>query len=103
MNESSSSAMTPDRCVYIAGHNGLVGSALVRRLHADGYSRLVTRAHAGLDLTDTHATAAFFATVKPEYVFLAAAKVGRQLREVGTEERRGDQGARAGLRHCDER
>ncbi len=76
MSEPSSSAMTPDQRVYIAGHRGLVGSALVRRLHADGYSRLVTRTHAGLDLTDPRATAAFFAMVKPEHVFLAAAKVG---------------------------
>ena len=76
MSEAQSSAMTPDRRVYIAGHSGLVGSALVRRLNADGYTRLLTRTHATLDLTDARATAEYFSLVKPEYVFLAAAKVG---------------------------
>lgn len=76
MSERSSSAITPDQRVYIAGHRGLVGSALVRRLHADGYSQLVTRTHAGLDLTDPRATTAFVATAKPEHVFVAPAKVG---------------------------
>ncbi|WP_347988028.1 GDP-L-fucose synthase [Methylomonas sp. AM2-LC] len=62
--------------IYVAGHNGLVGSALVRNLQANGYSNLLLRRHAELDLTDQHATEAFFAEEKPEYVFLAAAKVG---------------------------
>ena len=62
--------------IYIAGHRGLVGSALARRLQAGGYSSLITRTHAELDLTNQHAVETFFATEKPEYVFLAAAKVG---------------------------
>jgi GDP-L-fucose synthase len=62
--------------IYIAGHRGLVGSAIVRNLEARGYTNLVTRTHAELDLTDAAATDAFFAAEKPEYVFLAAAKVG---------------------------
>ncbi len=62
--------------IYIAGHRGLVGSALVRVLTAKGYTNLVTRTHAELDLTDPAAVEAFFAAEKPEYVFLAAAKVG---------------------------
>ena len=68
--------MTPDSRIYIAGHRGLVGGALTRRLLADGHTGLITRTHAELDLTDQRATAAFFAAEKPEYVFLAAAKVG---------------------------
>jgi len=62
--------------IYIAGHRGLVGSALVRNLQAHGYTNLLTRTHAELDLTDKAATAALFAQEKPDYVFLAAAKVG---------------------------
>jgi hypothetical protein len=62
--------------IYIAGHRGLVGSAIVRNLEAKGYTNLITRTHAELDLTDAAATDAFFAAEKPEYVFLAAAKVG---------------------------
>lgn len=62
--------------IYIAGHRGLVGSAIVRNLEARGYTNLVTRTHAELDLTDAAATDSFFAAEKPEYVFLAAAKVG---------------------------
>lgn len=62
--------------IYIAGHRGLVGSALVRRLEAGGYTNLLTRTHAELDLTNQAATEAFFAQEKPDYVFLAAAKVG---------------------------
>ena len=62
--------------IYIAGHRGLVGSAIVRRLQAAGHSALITRTHAELDLTDAHATQAFFQAEKPEFVFLAAAKVG---------------------------
>jgi len=62
--------------IYIAGHRGLVGSAIVRNLEAKGYTNLITRTHAELDLTDAAATDAFFSAAKPEYVFLAAAKVG---------------------------
>ena len=62
--------------IYIAGHRGLVGSALVKALQAQGYQNLVLRTHAALDLTDQQATEAFFAAEKPDYVFLAAAKVG---------------------------
>lgn len=62
--------------IYIAGHRGLVGSAIVRNLQEKGYTNLLTRTHAELDLTDQKATEAFFAEEKPDYVFLAAAKVG---------------------------
>ena len=62
--------------IYVAGHRGLVGSAIVRKLEAEGYTNILKRTHAELDLTDARATEAFFATEKPEYVFLAAAKVG---------------------------
>jgi GDP-L-fucose synthase len=68
--------MNKDAKIYIAGHRGLVGSALVRRLQANGYSNLVTRTHAELELRDQAAVQAFFAKEKPEYVILAAAKVG---------------------------
>ena len=62
--------------IYIAGHNGLVGSALYRRLDADGYSNLIVRSHSKLDLTRQADVEAFFQSERPEYVFLAAAKVG---------------------------
>jgi GDP-L-fucose synthase len=62
--------------IYIAGHRGLVGSALMRNLKSAGYTNLILRTHAELDLTDQTATEAFFAQQKPDYVFLAAAKVG---------------------------
>src|SRR6266446_2457170 len=62
--------------IFIAGHRGLVGSALLRRLTAGGYTNLVTRSHSELDLQDQGAVEAFFAETRPEYVFLAAAKVG---------------------------
>lgn len=68
--------MQPNSRIYIAGHRGLVGSAIVRRLQADGHTALITRTHAELDLTDEHATRAFFAAERPEVAFLAAAKVG---------------------------
>lgn len=86
MNSSSSTAtlrwiatnnpMDKQARIYVAGHRGMVGSALVRRLRAKGYDQLLTRRHAELDLTDQAATRAFFATEKPDYVFLAAARVG---------------------------
>lgn len=62
--------------IYVAGHGGLVGSAICRRLRAAGYSNLLLRDRAQLDLTDRAAVDAFFAAEKPEFVFLAAAKVG---------------------------
>jgi len=62
--------------IYVAGHRGLVGSAIVRNLQAAGYTNLLLRTHAELDLTNQVATAAFFEAEKPDYVFLAAAKVG---------------------------
>jgi GDP-L-fucose synthase len=62
--------------IYIAGHRGLVGTALMRNLRAKGFANFVTRTHAELDLTSQAAVDAFFAAEKPDYVFLAAAKVG---------------------------
>ena len=60
--------------IYVAGHRGLVGSALVRNLEGKGYNNLLKRTHAELDLTDEKAVAEFFRSEKPDYVFLAAAK-----------------------------
>jgi GDP-L-fucose synthase len=68
--------MTPASKIYVAGHRGLAGSAIVRRLRAKGYENLVTRAHSELELTEANAVARFFAEAKPEVVVLAAAKVG---------------------------
>jgi GDP-L-fucose synthase len=68
--------MTPADRVYVAGHRGLVGSALLRGLQQRGYSSLLTRTHAELDLTDAPAVEAFFQAERPDFVFLAAAKVG---------------------------
>jgi len=68
--------MNHDAKIYVAGHRGLVGSALVRALEAKGHERLVTRTSAELDLTDQAAVQAFFEQERPEYVFLAAARVG---------------------------
>jgi GDP-L-fucose synthase len=62
--------------IYIAGHRGLAGSAIVRRLEAEGYGNLLLRTSRELDLRDQAATAVFFAKERPDYVFLAAAKVG---------------------------
>ena len=62
--------------IFIAGHRGLVGSAIVRRLRSLGYENLILRTHAELDLTDAKAVSGFFESEKPDYVFLAAAKVG---------------------------
>jgi GDP-L-fucose synthase len=62
--------------IYIAGHRGLVGSALLRNLRARGHENFATRTHAELDLASQAAVEAFFVTEKPDYVFLAAAKVG---------------------------
>lgn len=62
--------------VYVAGHRGLVGSAIVRNLEAKGFTNIITRTHAELDLTNQADVRRFFEEEKPEYVFLAAAKVG---------------------------
>ncbi|MBP5384629.1 MAG: GDP-L-fucose synthase [Lachnospiraceae bacterium] len=68
--------MNKDAKIYVAGHRGLVGSAIVRNLRAKGYENVIGRTHAELDLTDQAAVRAFFEEQKPEYVVLAAAKVG---------------------------
>ena len=62
--------------IYVAGHRGMVGSAIVRELQRQGYTNIITRTHAELDLTRQEQVEAFFAQERPEYVFLAAAKVG---------------------------
>lgn len=62
--------------IYVAGHRGLVGSAIMRALEKQGYTNIIFRTHAELDLTDTQAVKQFFEIEKPEYVFFAAAKVG---------------------------
>ena len=62
--------------IYIAGHRGMVGSAIARNLEAKGFNNIVTRTHAELDLTNQAKVAAFFETEKPDQVYLAAAKVG---------------------------
>ena len=62
--------------IYVAGHRGMVGSAIVRELKRQGYENIITRTHAELDLTDQQAVNDFFASERPEYIFLAAAKVG---------------------------
>ena len=62
--------------IFIAGHNGLVGSAIVRKLQNEGYDNLILRSRSELDLRDQRAVRNFFSTENPEYVFLAAAKVG---------------------------
>ena len=68
--------MDNDSKIFVAGHNGLVGSAIVRNLESNGHTNIITRTRAELDLTDTVAVKKFFMEEKPEYVFLAAAKVG---------------------------
>jgi GDP-L-fucose synthase len=68
--------MHADSRIYIAGHTGLVGSAIRRRLQAGGYRNVILRRHGELDLTDQEAVRRFFRSERPEYVFLAAAKVG---------------------------
>ena len=62
--------------IYVAGHRGMVGSAICRRLQAEGYTNVITKTHDALDLTRQTEVEEFFRTEKPEYVFLAAAKVG---------------------------
>ncbi len=81
MQESSSATthdgyMYPDSRIYIAGHRGLVGSAIHRELLRRGYRDIITRTHEELDLCDEVAVDAFFTDVRPEFVFLAAARVG---------------------------
>lgn len=68
--------MKKDSKIFVAGHHGLVGSAIVRKLEAEGYSNILTRTRQELDLLDQKAVADFFSAEKPEYVFQAAAKVG---------------------------
>jgi GDP-L-fucose synthase len=62
--------------IYIAGHRGLVGSAILKNLEDKGFTNIITKTHKELDLTNQQETAAFFFNEKPDYVFLAAAKVG---------------------------
>lgn len=68
--------MEKESKIYVAGHRGMVGSAIVRELHRQGYDNIITRTHAELDLTRQAEVEAFFEKERPEYVFLAAAKVG---------------------------
>jgi len=76
MNKASS--------IYVAGHRGLVGSAIVRNLRAEGYSNLVLCSRAQLNLANKEEVDAFFSSERPEYVFLAAAKVGGSKRTAFT-------------------
>jgi GDP-L-fucose synthase len=73
---ATTSHIPRDAKIYVAGHQGMVGSALLRQLQAAGYTNIVTRSRAQLDLTDQAAVQLFFAREQPDYVFLAAAKVG---------------------------
>ena len=68
--------MDKESCIFVAGHRGLAGSAIVRALRSKGFDNLVLRRHEDLDLTRQDAVDSFFAAERPEYVFLAAAKVG---------------------------
>lgn len=68
--------MEKDAKIYVAGHRGMVGSAIVRELRKQGYNNIVTRTHSQLDLVNQQAVNKFFIAEKPDYVFLAAAKVG---------------------------
>ena len=68
--------MKADARIYVAGHRGMVGSAIVRELKRQGYTNIITRCHDELDLCRQEATESFFAEERPEYIFLAAAKVG---------------------------
>jgi len=75
MNIMNNSGIAGSR-VYVAGHRGLAGSAIIRRLEHEGCAQIITRTHVQLDLTDQRALTSFFEQERPEYVFLAAAKVG---------------------------
>ena len=68
--------MNKNSKIYVAGHKGMVGSAIVRKLQSEGYAHLVLASSSDLDLRNQQAVEKFFASEKPEYVFLAAAKVG---------------------------
>lgn len=68
--------MNLDSKIYIAGHTGLVGSSILNYLKAQGYRNLITKTRQELDLLNSVAVSEFFTTTRPEYVFLAAAKVG---------------------------
>ena len=68
--------MNKESKIYVAGHRGMVGSAIIRELHRQGYTNIITRTHKELDLTRQVEVEKFFEEEKPEYVFLAAAKVG---------------------------
>ncbi len=68
--------MNSNSKIYIAGHTGMVGSAIVRKLQSQGYNNLITKLHSQLDLTNQEATVNFLRETKPEYIFIAAAKVG---------------------------
>jgi len=68
--------MTKSDKIYVAGHRGLVGSAIIRKLQNEGYNNIITRTHKELDLTRQKDVEEFFNENKPEYVFLAAARVG---------------------------
>ncbi len=76
VSQSKNRQMTPSNKIYVAGHRGMVGSAIVRVLKSQGQTNLVMRTHAELDLTDQQAVRHFFETEKPDQVYLAAAKVG---------------------------
>lgn len=73
---SHSTLLTPQSRIYVAGHRGMVGSAIVRKLQAEGYTNIITRTHKELDLTEQLAVRDFFRQEKIDYVVLAAAKVG---------------------------
>ena len=72
----NANSMDKQSKIYVAGHRGMVGSAIVRGLEALGLNQIITRTHAELDLRNQAAVASFFETERPDYVFLAAAKVG---------------------------
>ena len=76
MNVPHASRLTPHSRIYLAGHRGLVGSAILRRLQAEGFGNIITRTSAELDLREQQAVREFFAAEKPDVVILAAAKVG---------------------------
>lgn len=76
MNKQSTRPMSKEAKIYVAGHRGMVGSAIVRELERQGYHNLVLRSHKDLDLTRQDSVEDFFRNEHPEYVFLAAAKVG---------------------------
>ena len=75
-NQYNGVNMNKDSKIYVAGHRGLVGSAIIRKLESDGYNNIIVRTHAELDLTNQQAVNEFFDVERPDHVFLAAAKVG---------------------------